>query len=119
MRISDWSSDVCSSDLTAAGLLAAKAAGPGRVTVDMGEARLGWTDLPLSDGRHTMHLGIGNGPLQDPVGVSRGNPPAVIFVSDVAVLRLEGLGPPLDPHALFPERTKVGQANGHIRKKCD
>src|SRR3546814_2987593 len=36
---------------TAAGLLEAKAAGPARVTVDMGEARLGWTDIPLSEDR--------------------------------------------------------------------
>src|SRR3546814_1439101 len=116
MRISDWSSDVCSSDLgacgngtrcvaalvmgelgrdaitieTAAGLLEAKAAGPARVTVDMGEARLGWTDIPLSEDRDTLQLGIGNGPLQDPVGVSLGNAHAVFFVDDVEGLPLAG-----------------------------
>src|SRR3546814_2167203 len=50
---------------TAASLLEAKAAGPARVTVDMGEARLGWTDIPLSADRDTLPLGIGNGPLRD------------------------------------------------------
>src|SRR3546814_15710339 len=104
MRISDWSSDVCSSDLgacgngtrcvaalvmgelgrdaitieTAAGLLEAKAAGPARVTVDMGEARLGWTDIPPSEDRDTLHPGIGHGPLQDTGRARTGNHTAAL-----------------------------------------
>src|SRR3546814_14826454 len=59
---------------TAAGLLQAKAAGPGQVSVDMGEAKLGWPDIPLSEARDTLHLNIAKGPLPDPVGVNMGNP---------------------------------------------
>ncbi len=95
---------------TSAGLLQAKAAGPGRVTVDMGEARLGWRDIPLSEERDTLHLGIENGPLADPVGVSMGNPHAVFFVEDVESLPLEELGPTLEHHPLFPERANIGAA---------
>jgi diaminopimelate epimerase len=95
---------------TAAGLLQAKAAGPGRVTVDMGAARLDWQDIPLSEERDTLHLGIENGPLRDPVGVNMGNPHAVFFVDDVAALPLEELGPPLEHHPLFPERANIGAA---------
>src|SRR3546814_15397028 len=62
---------------SAAGLLQAKAAGPGQVSVDMGEAKPGWQDIPLSEARDTLHLGIGSGPLSDPVGISMGNPHAV------------------------------------------
>ncbi len=95
---------------TSAGLLQAKAAGPGRVTVDMGEARLGWQDIPLAEERDTLHLGIGNGPLQDPVGVNMGNPHAVFFTENVEGLPLEDLGPALEHHALFPERANIGAA---------
>lgn len=95
---------------TAAGLLQARAAGPGRVTVDMGEARLDWRDIPLSEERDTLHLGIGNGPLADPVGVNMGNPHAVFFVDDVESLPLAELGPPLEHHPLFPERANIGAA---------
>ncbi|HMA14318.1 MAG TPA: diaminopimelate epimerase [Kiloniellaceae bacterium] len=95
---------------TAAGLLRAKAAGAGQVTVDMGEARLGWRDIPLAEERDTLHLGIGNGPLADPVGVNMGNPHAVFFVDGVESLPLDELGPPLEHHALFPERANIGAA---------
>src|SRR3546814_7186773 len=95
---------------TAAGLLQAKAAGPGQVSVDMGEAKLGWQDIPLSEARDTLHLNIAKGPLQDPVGVHMGNPHAVFFVEDVESLPLEELGPPLEHHALFPERANIGAA---------
>jgi len=95
---------------TSAGLLYAKAAGPDRVTVDMGEARLGWQDIPLSEERDTLHLGIENGPLKDPVGVNMGNPHAVFFVEGVESLPMDELGPPLEHHPLFPERANIGAA---------
>src|SRR3546814_8056026 len=38
MRISDWSSDVCSSDLWDAAMLMARRAHPGEILVDQGEA---------------------------------------------------------------------------------
>jgi len=99
---------------TAAGLLRARkapgAAGPGQVTVDMGEARLGWQDIPLAEERDTLHMGVSNGELADPVGVNMGNPHAVFFVGDVERLPLEELGPALEHHALFPERANIGAA---------
>jgi diaminopimelate epimerase len=95
---------------TAAGLLQAKAAGTDLVTVDMGEARLGWRDIPLSEDRDTLHLGIANGPLKDPVGVNMGNPHAVFFVENVEDLPLEDLGPALEHDPLLPERANIGAA---------
>jgi diaminopimelate epimerase len=95
---------------TAAGLLQAKAAGADRVTVDMGAARLGWDEIPLSEERDTLHLDVTNGPLVDPVGVNMGNPHAVFFVDDVESLPLAELGPPLEHHPLFPERANIGAA---------
>ncbi len=92
---------------TKAGLLDAEARGDSLVAVDMGRARLDWREIPLAEARDTLHLGIGAGPLADPVGVSMGNPHAVFFVDDVAAIDLAALGPVLEHHALFPERANI------------
>lgn len=92
---------------TRAGLLDAESRGDKMVAVDMGPARLDWRELPLAEAVDTLHLGIAAGPLADPVGVSMGNPHAVFFVDDVAAIDLEEVGPGLEHHPLFPERTNV------------
>lgn len=92
---------------TVSGLLPATRAADGTVTVDMGPARLDWQDLPLSEPRDTLHLGIGAGDLHDPVGVSMGNPHAVFFVGDVAAVPLTEVGPVLEHHPLFPKRCNI------------
>ena len=95
---------------TAAGILDCARGRDGRVTVDMGLARTEWRDIPLSEARDTLHLGIGEGPAKDPVGVSMGNPHAVFFLPDVAKIPIEAIGPKLEQHKLFPERANIGFA---------
>jgi diaminopimelate epimerase len=95
---------------TAAGILDCARGRDGRVTVDMGIARTDWRDIPLSEARDTLHLGIGEGPVKDPVGVGMGNPHAVFFVPDVANVPIESIGPKLERDKLFPERANIGFA---------
>jgi diaminopimelate epimerase len=95
---------------TAAGVLDCARGRDGRVTVDMGRARTEWRDIPLAEARDTLHLGIGEGPVKDPVGVGMGNPHAVFFVPDVAAVPIETVGPKLERHKLFPERANIGFA---------
>ncbi len=95
---------------TQAGLLAARTAGPGRVTVDMGEARLDWRDIPLAREHDTLHLDLALEGLRDPVGVNVGNPHAVFFVDDAVAVDLARLGPELEHDPLFPERANIGIA---------
>jgi diaminopimelate epimerase len=101
------------------GVLDCSRDGAGRITVDMGVARTDWQDIPLSEARDTLHLGIAEGPLEDPVGVSMGNPHAVFFVDDADAAPIDRLGPVLERHALFPERANIGVATvrdpGHMR----
>lgn len=92
---------------TVAGHLPARTAEAGRITVDMGPANLGWRDIPLAEERDTLHLGIGAGPLQDPVGVNMGNPHAVFFVEDAEAVDLAKLGPQLEYDPLLPERANI------------
>lgn len=92
---------------TKAGLLDAERRGDRLVAVDMGRARLDWREIPLAEAVDTLHMDISAGPLADPVGVSMGNPHAVFFVDDVAAIDLAALGPGIEHHPLFPERTNV------------
>jgi diaminopimelate epimerase len=95
---------------TAAGLLEARPASGGRVSVDMGKARLDWCEIPLAAAQDTLHIALTVGPLADPVCTNIGNPHATFFVADAAAVDLAALGPPLEHHALFPERANIGVA---------
>jgi diaminopimelate epimerase len=95
---------------TAAGLLEARPASGGRVSVDMGKARLDWREIPLAAAQDTLHVALTMGPLADPVCTNIGNPHATFFVADAAAIDLAALGPLLEHHALFPERANIGVA---------
>jgi diaminopimelate epimerase len=92
---------------TRAGLLTASAEAGGQISVDMGEARLDWADIPLSRPQDTLHMEVGVGRMQDPVGVNMGNPHAVFFVEDAEQIDLSKVGPVLEYDPLFPERVNV------------
>jgi len=93
----------------------------GNVSIDMGPARLDWQDIPLTKKTDTLHLGISEGPLVDPVAVGIGNPHTIFFVDDVDSVDLAKHGPLIEKHPLFPERTNVevvqilGQDHLHMR----
>jgi diaminopimelate epimerase len=95
---------------TVSGLLEARRAPEGRVSVDMGEARTGWREVPLAKPQDTLHVDLALGPLVDPVCTSMGNPHATFFVPDIAAVDIEQLGPELEFHPLFPERANIGVA---------
>ena len=92
---------------TAAGLLDAEQLADGRVSVDMGVARLDWRDIPLGKATDTLHLDLTRGPLSDPVAVNIGNPHCVFFVPDAEAVDIEKLGPQIERDPLFPARTNV------------
>jgi diaminopimelate epimerase len=93
---------------TVAGLLKCSMAANDLVAVDMGVPRLGWKDIPLAEERDTLHLRLVEGTsLPDPVAVNVGNPHAVFFVPDVKKVDVPNLGPQVENHVLFPQRTNV------------
>lgn len=91
---------------TVAGNLPAEMRGDGRVTVDMGPARLDWRDVPLAEAADTLHLPLPG----DPAGLSMGNPHATFFVADAGAHPVEQEGPRFERDALFPERANIGFA---------
>jgi len=102
---------------TAAGVIAARAAGKDRVAVDMGEPRWGWRDIPLARDCDTDHLPLALGPLMDSIATSMGNPHATFFVPDIGAVDIAALGPKLENDKLFPQRANIGVAQILSREK--
>jgi diaminopimelate epimerase len=100
---------------TAAGPLIAEKAGERRVRVDMGRPGLDWSQIPLAEEMDTRGIELQVGPIDDPVlhtpgCVNMGNPHVVFFVKDVESAPVKEVGPMIEHHMLFPERTNVGFA---------
>ena len=104
---------------TNAGVMETTAGENGTVAVDMGLPNLDWQDIPLAEKADTLKLDLSTGDLSEPVAVNMGNPHAVFFVENAADVALEELGPEIENHAMFPERTNVEIAqmlpDGNIR----
>jgi diaminopimelate epimerase len=103
---------------TRAGLLYASDAGePEMVTVDMGEPRLKWDEIPLAEPfADTRAIELQIGPIDAPIlhspsCVSMGNPHAIFWVDDVEAFDLETIGPMLENHPMFPERANISLAH--------
>ena len=100
---------------TAGGLLACTRGADGRVTVDMGEPKLEWQDIPLAERMDTRTLDIQMGPIDAPVlvgpsAVNMGNPHCIFFVADAEAHDLKKIGPMIEHHPLFPERANISLA---------
>lgn len=102
---------------TRAGLLFASDAGePEMVTVDMGEPKFGWQEIPLAEPfADTRAIELQIGPIDAPVlhspsAVSMGNPHAIFWVDDVTAHDLARIGPLLEHHPIFPERANISLA---------
>lgn len=95
---------------TLGGVLRCELKGEMEVSVVMGQLKTDWQDIPLNREMDTLHLGIGAGPLLDPVGMNIGNPHAVFFVNDLDQIDLESYGHELQCNPLFPEEANIGVA---------
>ncbi|MEZ5812401.1 MAG: diaminopimelate epimerase [Rhizobiaceae bacterium] len=99
---------------TIAGLLEAVEHEDGSISVDMGEPRFGWDEVPLAEPFHdTRAIELQIGPIDDPVlhspsAMSMGNPHAIFWVGDdVRAYDLDRFGPLLENHPIFPERANI------------
>ena len=100
---------------TKAGVFDAFDGGDGMITVDIGPVRTDWKEIPLSEERDTLHLGMqvarpgesGELLMADPVAVNVGNPHVVFIVGNPAVVDMAQVGPVIEKAPLFPERANV------------
>jgi diaminopimelate epimerase len=102
---------------TLAGLLDAELLPDLRVAVDMGPARTGWRDIPLTREMDTLSVDLAVEQLANPVCTSIGNPHATFFVGDADAVDLHRLGPLLEHDKLFPERANIGVATVRDRRR--
>lgn len=84
------------------GLLPARRAGD-LYSVNMGAPQLDWQSVPLSHDADLVNLPIEGAPG----AAGMGNPHCVFIVEDAAAVALEDIGPRIEAHPLFPERTNV------------
>jgi diaminopimelate epimerase len=95
---------------TTSGLLNCIKKGENLVSVDMGEAKTDWRNIPLSREVDTLSLPVSCGDLSNGVAVNVGNPHAVFFVDNVDDVKLEVCGAKLETDALFPQRANISAA---------
>ena len=99
-----------------AGLLDVRVDSIDSISVDMGEPRFGWQEIPLSEPFHdTRRIELEIGPagkpiLHSPSVVNVGNPHAVFWVDDPSAIDLGRIGPMLEYHPMFPERANISVA---------
>lgn len=94
------------------GILSAWAAAGGLVRVDMGKPKLAWQDIPVAEASDTVRIDVKFGPIDNPAlwgpgAVNMGNPHAVFFVEDAERFPVDKIGPMVENHPMFPERTNV------------
>ncbi len=95
---------------TIAGDLPTLVGASGDIQVDMGPARLDWSDIPLQWPMDTLRLDLEAGPVSAPAAVSIGNPHATFFVDDLDAVPIWQIGPILEHDTMFPQRANIGFA---------
>jgi diaminopimelate epimerase len=101
---------------TKAGILDCWKAQHGHFTVDMGRPRFAWHEVPLAEAfADTRAIELQIGPIDHPIlhspsVLNMGNPHAIFWVEDVTTHDLSKIGPLVENHPLFPERTNVSLA---------
>lgn len=101
---------------TAPGVLDVVIADRQHITVDMGEPRFAWNEIPLAEPFHdTRRIELQIGPIDAPIlhspsVVNVGNPHCVFWVDDVDAYDLGRIGPMLENHPIFPDRANISLA---------
>ena len=110
-------SDTLQIAVTGRGMLHAVRNADGSTAVNMGHPQLDWQDVPLAQDVDMLHLPIDG----HPVATGMGNPHCTFFVDDVMAIDLTAIGPQIEHHPLYPERTNVQFAQvigpDHIRMR--
>lgn len=102
---------------TIAGILNAEEMDTGMISVDMGQPRFDWQQIPLEEEfADTTGIELQVGPIDAPIlhtpsVASMGNPHAVFWVHhDVWSYDLDRFGPLLENHPIFPDRANISIA---------
>ena len=95
---------------TGAGILQLELRSDGQVQVNMGQARLTRGEIGMSGPSNEQFVDVPTETLAGTLpatAVSMGNPHLVLFVDNFDKIELESIGPQLEFHPYFPNRTNV------------
>ena len=90
-------------------LLNAKIIGKSDVQLEMGKPIFEWNKIPLKEklDHKNITLDINGKKFTDGFSLNVGNPHIIFFVKDCFEYNLKKIGPKIENHELFPERTNV------------
>ena len=97
---------------TLSGNLKSKILGNNLVTTEIGNAKIKWNEIPLSDKLDTKKLNIKINDLYNHehsggTAINVGNPHVVFFVDEIKNFDIEKIGPQIENHKIFPEKCNV------------
>ena len=92
--------------LSDAGILIAKKVGHD-ISVNMGKITTNWKKIPLSEEMDPLNIPIQVDGFDKGVGVNIGNPHVVFFGQSIAKIDLNKIGPKIETHKFFPNKTNV------------
>jgi diaminopimelate epimerase len=94
--------------LTDAGVVTVRTVGTGRITANMGRPSFTKQEVPMAGRGPSLRsvVTLDGRPIEG-AGVSMGNPHFVVFVDELSDELMNDLGPSLERHPDFPERTNV------------
>src|SRR3546814_16001210 len=88
-------------------------------SVEMGQPRFGWEEIPLADAMDTLKMAASWEDRPAPAAGNVGNPHVIFFCEDLEAMDCGRLGPMIETDPLFPERVNVNFAQvigeNHIR----
>ena len=97
---------------TLSGNLKSEILGNNLVTTEIGNAKIKWDEIPLSDEINTKNLNIKINDLNNNVhsggtAINVGNPHVVFFVDEIENFDIRKIGPQIENHKIFPEKCNV------------
>ena len=97
---------------TVSGNLKSKILGNNLVTTEIGNAKIKWNEIPLSDELNTKNLNIkisdqNNKEHSGGTAINVGNPHVIFFVDNIDDFDVAKIGPEIENHKMFPEKCNV------------
>jgi len=82
------------------------------VTTEIGNAKVKWNEIPLSEELNTLNLNIKINDIDNNehfggTAINVGNPHIVFFVDEIKNFDIEKIGPQIENHKMFPEKCNV------------
>jgi len=97
---------------TLSGNLKSEILGNNLVTTEIGNAKINWSEIPLSDELNTKNLDIKINDLNNiehsgGTAINVGNPHIIFFVNKMEDFDIAKIGPKIENHKIFPEKCNV------------